>query len=52
MSLKELLPFLSSNCESQLINALECKAKINKLEDVFGLYDEELMDEIIRLSGN
>ena len=52
MSLKELLPCRSSNCQSQLTNALECKAKINKLEDVFGLFDDELIDEIIRLSGN
>ena len=52
MSLKDLLPFLNSNCQSQLTNALECKAKINKLEDVFGLFDDELIDEIIRLSGN
>ena len=52
MSLKELLPFLNSNCQSQLTHALECKDKINKLEDVFGLFDDELMEEIIRLSGN
>ena len=34
------------------IHSKKNKAKINKLEDVFGLYDEELIDEIIRLSGN
>ena len=52
MSLKELLPFLDSNYESMLTNALECQAKMRKLEDVFGLFDEDLMEELIKLSGN
>ena len=52
MSLKELLPFLDSNYESMLTNALECQAKMRKLEDVYGLFDDELMEELIKLSGN
>ena len=52
MSLKELLPFLDSNYESMLTNAVECQAKMRKLEDVFGLFDEDLMEELIKLSGN
>ena len=52
MSLEKLLPLIPEEFKECVNDAIVSRDMLHRIEDVYGLFDKDLMDKLIEVSGN
>mgnify|MGYP003133293224 CR=1 FL=1 len=52
MSLEKLIPLIPEEFKECIEDAIVARDTLHRIEDVYGLFDKDLMDKLIELSGN
>ncbi len=52
MSLEKLIPLIPKEFKECIEDAIVARDTLHRIEDVYGLFDKDLMDKLIELSGN
>ena len=52
MSLEKLIPLVPDEYKECIDDAIIARDMLHRIEDIYGLFDKDLLDKLIEVSGN